>query len=299
MRRSTWILTLIMAFGGGAWASGEIVARVNGRPVTVEQLREEARTPPGTPAGQPLDHAAREEVLERLIAQELLAQEAERLGYAQHPKVRALMVDLLLREQVYATLPDAAVTEEAMSAHFAAHREDYIVPAKVQIQTLTVLDSTEGAVAAREKATALYTQLRANPELFRDLAQQHSQDPWGRRGGDLGFVPAEGKPGVDPAVVALAFGAPVGEVQPPLRTETGWVIVLPAARRETVERTYEQMRGTVLRDLKSQAAEQARQDYVQRLVEQADIDIDRRVLRDAQLKAPSLPSPSAAPEDPG
>ena len=50
-------------------------------------------------------------------------------------------------------------------------------------------------------SNALHESVSAHPEDFRALAQKHSQGPFARRGGELGFMTSDGKPGVEPEVV--------------------------------------------------------------------------------------------------
>ena len=58
---------------------------------------------------------------------------------------------------------------------------------------------------AQAKADRLYSQIRKDTSKFRDIAKEESESPYKRRGGDVGFVPKTGKPGLDQEIVDKAF----------------------------------------------------------------------------------------------
>ena len=112
------------------------------------------------------------------------------------------------------------------------------------------------------------------------MAAKNSEDPYRRRGGDVGFVPKTGKPGFDQAVVDKAFEMKVDELSAPFKTESGYNIVLVANKRERVERTFQQMKGSVLRKVKNERLKELYEQYVASLKTGAKVDID-----DAKVKA--------------
>ena len=61
----------------------------------------------------------------------------------------------------------------------------------------------------------------------------------------MGFVTAEGKGGVDPAIVSFAFGATPGEAPALFETEEGWNIVWVTEATERFEPEFEAVRHTV------------------------------------------------------
>lgn len=64
---------------------------------------------------------------------------------------------------------------------------------------------------------------------FAELAQQHSECPSGRRGGELGeFGPGQMVREFDEVV----FSAPLGEVQGPVKTQFGYHLIEVTARKD-------------------------------------------------------------------
>ena len=106
--------------------------------------------------------------------------------------------------------------------------------------------------AGRRVVEGLRQQLVSAPEKFKALAKDNSEDPYRKRGGDLGFVAKEGKPGIPSDVVAKAFAMEVGALSEVFEAGGGFNVITVVNRRERVERTYEQMKGSVLRKMKSE-----------------------------------------------
>ena len=111
-----------------------------------------------------------------------------------------------------------------------------------------------------------------------ELAQAYSSCPYARRGGDLGFVGRKGKPGVDEGVIDLAFTLAKGEVSPVVEIDEGFYFLYIPNRRERVERTFEQMRGSVLRKVKSNRYNDLYDGYIAGLREGATIRVDEGAL---------------------
>ena len=134
---------------------------------------------------------------------------------------------------------------------------------------------------------------------FRKIAQDKSAGAYARRGGDLGFVTREGKPGIPSEVIEVAFTLEKGGISDPFKTKQGWNVVYVPNKRDRVERTFEQMRGSVLRKVKSDTYKSLYDGYVGQLREKAAVDVD-----DAKLDAhtvsqqtrPALSAPGDTPE---
>lgn len=97
-----------------AHLGGEVVARVAGRAVTVADVDAELRAHGGTP------HQA----LDRVIAAQLLAQEAARRGYGDHDDVvdttDRVAVQVLLARQVEDQIPERSITDADVAAAYDA-----------------------------------------------------------------------------------------------------------------------------------------------------------------------------------
>ncbi|MEO0604299.1 MAG: peptidylprolyl isomerase, partial [Myxococcota bacterium] len=182
---------------------GAIIARVGENPITDRDFAVAAARRPDAAAG---DDETRREVLSELITDEILFQEATTRGLYRDPKVRRTMVSLLIRKEVYDRAHQEEIPEEELQAYFEEHESDFVIPEKAQVRRIFVrIDEDRDEEAAKELMTDLRRQLIRDPGKFGALAEKHSEDAYQRRGGDLGLITREGKPGVPTAVVDKAF----------------------------------------------------------------------------------------------
>ena len=289
---------------------GDVLAVVNGANVGSTAFEQAAsRRVPAE--GDTLSMEEKQEVLDRLIDEELLYQEALRQGLDRDPKVKKVMVNTLLRQEVYSSVRNSDFTDEELEAYYEANKDEFIVPEKVQIKRILIKfgeDRTEEE--ARTLADELRTQVASNPAEFKDVATQHSEDPYRRRGGDVGFVAQAGKPGLDQEIVDRAFDMDVDAVSEVFVTSEGFNIIQVANRRERVERTYQQMKGSVLRKVKNEKLADMYDQYTENLRTGAMVSVESDTLSGIEVKSarrggpgggmqPSLPDINAAAAEGG
>jgi parvulin-like peptidyl-prolyl isomerase len=274
---------------------GETLATVNGVVVGGKEF-EQAAARKAPASGDSLSAEEKKEVLDGLVEEKLLYAEALRKGLDKDPKVQKVMVNTLLREDVYSTVKNSDFTDEMLQAYYEEHKSEFVVPEKVQIKRILVkVTDARPDDAAKQEAERIRGEVVKSPDSFKDLAAKFSEDPYKRRGGDVGFVSKEGKPGLDPAIVDKAFSLETGAVSEVFKTADGYNVVQVAARREQVERTFQQMKGSVLRKVKNDKMKELYDGYVAKLKQGADIKIDDAKLAAVEIKNSRRPfTPGAA-----
>ncbi len=261
---------------------GAVIATVGDAPITDRDFAEAASRRPDAAAG---DDARRREVLEELVTDEILFQEATRRGLYRDPKVRRTMVSLLIRKEVYDRAHQQEIPEEELQAYFEAHESDFVIPEKAQVRRIFVrIDDDRDEEAARELVTDLRRQLIRDPGKFGALAEKHSEDAYARRGGDLGLITRDGKPGVPPEVVEKAFELRPGQLSGVFATEQGLNLVLTVLRRDAIERTYDQMKGMVMRQVRAKRVKEMKERFVQELREDYAVSIDEETLANTYVQ---------------
>ena len=272
---------------------GEVLADVNGLKVGEKAFKAAAaRKVPAD--GKALSESEKQEVLKRLVDEKLLYQAALKEGLDRDPKVQKVMVNTLLREAVYAKVKNGDFTDEVLQQYFDENQDEFVVPEKVQIKRILVKASGDKDDAtAKAEAERLHAEVSADVTKFADIAKASSEGPYKRRGGDVGFVPADGKPGLDEAVVAEAFKLSVGDMSGVFKTDEGYNFVLAANKRDKVERTFQQMKGSVLRKVKNEKLKSLYDSYVGDLRTGATI-----TTQDDKLNAIEV-EPAKAPKHPG
>jgi peptidyl-prolyl cis-trans isomerase C len=309
--------------GGEAAAAadiGTVLASVNGVDVgSKEFLTAAERKAPAN--GESLTPEEKKEVLDSLVEEKLLYAQALKKGLDKDPKVQKVMVNTLLREEVYSTVKNSDFTDEMLQKYYDEHKSEFIVPEKVQIRRILVkVSDARTDEAAKAEAERLRKEVAAKPDSFKDVAAKFSEDMYKRRGGDVGFVSKDGKPGLEQAIVDKAFGLETGAVSDVFKTSDGYNIIQVATRREQVERTFQQMKGSVLRKVKNDRMKELYDGYITTIKTGASIKVEDTKLAEIEVKSarraggmPSLPllggeeheegeeggEPPEAPEAPG
>jgi len=264
---------------------GETLATVNGMVVGSKEFEQAAaRKQPAE--GDSLSLEEKQEVLDRLVEEKLLYEAALKAGLDKDPKVQKVMVNTLLRQDVYSSVRNSDFTDEELQAYFEAHKDEFVVPEKVQIKRILVKITDDRPEAeAQKEAERIQGELAKDLKQFKDMAAKYSEDPYRRRGGDVGFVPKGGKPGLDPDVVDKAFSMNVETLSEAFKTSEGFNIIYVANKRERVERTFQQMKGSVLRKVKNEKLKEKYEQYVAGLRKDADVKVNQDKLALVEVKS--------------
>jgi peptidyl-prolyl cis-trans isomerase C len=282
VHKQTWITAVLIALclfaqpqpAPAQLGSDGVAARVNGVAITSERLDASLAgmlKQGGATTASAQDPAQRKalkrQVLDALIGQELLWQEASKQGYvASAEEVDAafdqarkrygsdevfrqrlkegafteatyredLKRQLSVRRWVQQTIAKSlSVSDEEIHAYYTANSEQFVEPARVRVRHILIkVDPDADAVAteaARKRIEAFLVEARGGAD-FAALAQQHSEGPSAAKGGDLGYV-AKGQ--LVEAFEEVAFALKPGQISDVVRTRYGFHIIKVEARQET------------------------------------------------------------------
>ncbi len=321
-----WCIILFFVVGLGTtgalqaslWAapppstSQDVAAQVNGRIVTYQDLNEiflaRTRVPFETVQENPRAHQVRKQILEHMVNDELITQEAERQKLSVAPElvderlkdiqarfpsteafneklksagltVEQLKEDIhasLLRQQIIEKeiLEKVSVSPDEVKTFFDEHKDDYVQEESVRARHILIKlardASREDDQKAKDRAKAVLARAKKG-EDFAGLATQYSEGPTKEQGGDLGYF-GRGKM-VKPFSDA-AFQLKVGEISDLVRSEFGYHLIKVEDRKEAKRFSFEEAKDQVKTDLRRQQATALYQEYVKGLREKAAITIN-------------------------
>jgi peptidyl-prolyl cis-trans isomerase C/foldase protein PrsA len=122
------------------------------------------------------------------------------------------------------------------------------------------------------KAEEVLTEVN-NGADFAEMASEHSTGPTAENGGDLGFITAN-EQGLDRTFRDAAMELNVGEVSvEPVETQFGFHLIKVTDSREAGVRDFEEVKSQIKSQMRSQKQNQAFQEFVEALREEAEIDI--------------------------
>ncbi|NTV95879.1 MAG: peptidylprolyl isomerase [Thiobacillus sp.] len=163
--------------------------------------------------------ASDENVRNALIDNELMSQEALRLGLDKSPEVKAILA--LQQKDVLAK----AVIDDYVKQHPVADERIKAEYEQIKAKTDDMEYQPAHILVADEKlAKQIIAKLDGKkPAKFEDLAKQYSKDDTGKEGGDLGWLsPSNVVPEFAKAMVALKKGE---YTKTPVQTQFGWHII--------------------------------------------------------------------------
>lgn len=217
---------------------------------------------------------ARRRAAQALVVRELLLAEAERQGIAGDAAVEAGLRDesrirVLIEREVAVPEPTEADCRRYFEANPGrmrtadAHELSHIlVPAPP--------DDAEARAEAREAATELCAQLRAEPRRFAELARERSRCPSREDGGHLGVV---GRGQTAPEFERALSRLPVGTVpEHPIETRYGFHVVLIHARQEGRTLAFEACHERIADYLREHVRRRAISQYIRLLAASHDVE---------------------------
>jgi parvulin-like peptidyl-prolyl isomerase len=225
---------------GAQHPAAEIVATVNGRPITADAVRQEMIRRGADFLGGYDELEEKEALLEDVVRTEVLAQAAEQAGYDKDPEVVEATKRLMAQKYWAAhmgqvAVDEAEVTGDEVRTYYEQHRERWTTPERARGAVILLRfppnATAEQQQAVREKAAAVLKEAKRQPpaeRLFGSLAAAHSDDTATKlRGGDIGWIPKGGQHyRWDDAVVAALFSiADVGGLAAPVETARGVCLV--------------------------------------------------------------------------
>jgi foldase protein PrsA len=259
----------------------EVVATVNGEKITKQELYDAFVANGGA------------SILEQLISERLIAQEAAKLGIEVTDAEVQQEIDRLIEENYYGmkeyyeqALAQYGITEELLKdnirtdlqlsaivrskievseaeveEYFRENQDDFNIPEEIDVRHILVETEKEA-----EEVLAL---LRAG-EDFAELAKEHSQDPGSAdKGGALGF---NGRGSFVKEFEDAAFALPVGEYSEPVKTEHGYHIIEVLERKEAKEVEFADVKEQVKEALIEEKVRERLQEEYNQLYDAAKIE---------------------------
>lgn len=255
---------------------GASLANVNGFEISSKEMDERVnRSTFQSPAE--VTPEKKKEFLEELISNEVLYQEAKAKGYADHPRVKMMMVSLLQRDALGSTTETATISDADTKKYYDTHHDEYVIPEKVRARRIVVQFGADKA-ASKKKADEIRKQAAGKPEDFGKIAMESSEGPEKQRQGELGYFPASGRPGLDAKVVSTSFGLKNGEVSQVFETTEGWNIVKVENRAPRTERTYDQVKKSIERKLMTERRKAMLDNYIAELKNKAKVQVNDQAL---------------------
>ncbi len=257
--------------------------------LTPEQLNEQKKRA----LGQYRDAQARREFLQNWLAQEILYRQALEEGLAERAQTKRVLEDLtrglLSQELMNERLASRVnITETDLQTYYAAHKDEYVEPARARISHIRVGDET--------RANEMLKRLNDGAD-FAALAKEASEDESTREtGGKIedDVVPGSYVAGIGDANevnVAIFAAEPPVVLDEPFQTGQGWEIVKVDQKSPPRQKRFEEVAQQIGMELVQRKRQEVQSDYIKEMMDKHNVIIHTSVFAPAQQDNPQESSP--------
>jgi len=262
-----------------ATAAPKVLATVNGKPITEEDLKI-ATEDLGSSVPQQLQGKARETyLLDYLVDSQLVVQKALAEKLDQTPDFTeklSYMRDKALMEVLLSDVAKAATTDEML-------HKTYDDAAKAQ-KPETEVHARHILVPTEAEAQAALKRVKGG-EDFAKVAKEVSKDP-SADGGDLGWFT---KDRMVPEFAEAAFKLEPGQISDPVKSQFGWHIIKLEGKRQKTFPPFDEVRDQIVRYV----VQKAQSELIVKLRESAKIERAEPETPPADTAMPASSEPSA------
>ncbi|MBN2515503.1 MAG: peptidylprolyl isomerase [Deltaproteobacteria bacterium] len=309
------VFSIIMAVSSHAEMVDRIVAIINDEIITLSELNNNLETymkrveqSSEVSDREKVKKQVRKLLLNSLIDQKLITQEAQKLGIAAtDDDVDKAIKDILSKKRITmealaediadqgGTIEDyrdeikqhltkrsligreirkkVTITQEEIGNYYREHRNDYEGKEAVRIRQILIIVPKDCDVETKEKKRAVAEEtlkrLR-NSEPFGLLAAEVSQGPAAQTGGDLGYIE---KGLILPEVDTVAFSLKKGEISGIIETSVGFHIIQVVDKRGAGIKPPESVREEIVEKLGSKKVEEKFREWLEEQRKKSLIEI--------------------------
>ncbi len=236
-----WFNIFLASICSNAFAQNvPIVARVNEQPISLDIIIHAVNELPSEIQSQPFLNYY-EELLERVIDINLLAQEARSKNIQNEESVRSaitFITDKILMQAYLSKIVKNNISDADIQKAYKNYVGDKA--SREEINASHILLETE------DEANIIISKIN-NGVGFEELAKEYSKGPSGPNGGSLGWFP---RGQMVPGFEAEAFSLTVGNIsQKPVQTQFGWHVIKVLDKKIPEPPTFDSMKVTLAQDI--------------------------------------------------
>jgi len=263
------VLSVASITGCAKKSTGEVVATVNGKDITMSMVDDKIENLPSHYQAFAAQH--KKEVVDEMITEELLYIEAKKRKLQNDSEVKALMDEAIRKVLISKVIEDEAkksvpVSDDDVKTYFEQNKERYLVPEMVRASH--ILTSTE------EEAKKAQDELNAGVD-FTEVAKKYSKDLTKDRGGDLGYFK---KGQMIPEFEKTAFSLEINQISDIIKSRFGYHIIKLSDRKPATYREFSEVKDNIRNLLTRNNQRKAFDEFANNLKNKAYIEIKEELL---------------------
>ena len=183
---------------------------------------------------------------------------------------KGIYINRFLNEKLYT---DIRISEKEKKDEYEKSKDRLNVPDQVKASNILIRVAPDASDADKKKAKAKIEEIRKKAisgEDFAKLAKENSEDGSAPAGGDLGYF---AKGSLVKEFEDVAFSAEIGKISDVITTQFGYHIVKVFDKKEAHLLTYKEVEKDIERFLENKKKREAVDKFVSNLIEKAKINI--------------------------
>ncbi len=213
---------------------------------------------------------AKKLILEELVRQQLLVEDAERTGVAQDKDIVAAVEEfrrtLLVRESARKITENVEVTEEDAKKFYEEQKEQLVEPSEYRVREIVVKDQI--------KANEILVDVLKGSD-FAELAKLNSIADSKSKGGDLGYITQEPFPAMAQEILALEKGGTSNVFKGP----KGFYIIKLEDIRGGKTIPFSEIKEDIIQSQTLLKQQQAILDYIDNVKEKVTVEVREDLLK--------------------
>jgi peptidyl-prolyl cis-trans isomerase C len=257
--------------------SNESLAIINGEIITLEQFEQFWSLIPDNYKVQ----LNKEDILDQLITQTLLIQNADELNLREDPEISfqiknavdQILIQSLLQKEI---IEKISLTDEDINTYYEENKENYWQEEEIHALNILVEDQAQ--------AENIVNQLNEGND-FSTLAKEFSISSSASEGGDIGFVT---KGTLKTEIEEQLFILNPGEVSKIIPTENGFHIFKVLEKNPSGYLGFDEVKNEIEGQLLPLRQQEAFDEYLKNIEENATIDKNTELLKEEETSEESV-----------
>lgn len=250
--------------------TGNELARVGGWTITIEEFNERlAALKEVLPDFDTSNLEAKKLILDELVRQQLLVEEAEKSGLAKNEDIVAAVEEfrrtLIVREIAKNLTEKIVVTDEEAKTFYEERKDQIIDPSEYRVREIVLKDQI--------KANEILVEVLKGSD-FTELAKLNSISPTATNGGDLGFITQEPFPEMAQEILALK----AGETSNVFKGPQGHYIIKLEEIREGKTIPFEEIKKEIIQSQTLLKQQEAILGHIDQIRQQIPIEVREELL---------------------
>jgi len=211
-------------------------------------------------------------VLDQIISEKLLIQEAKNRGLEQDKDVleqiknttEQILVQSLIEKEI---IRKVKVNDQEALTYYEENKDNFITKEQVYLYNISV--ETE------EVAKDILEKLKAGGD-FIEIAKEKSTGPSAAQGGDLGYI---SKGDLIPEIENDVFALEIGNISDIIKSQYGFHILKVTDKKPEVLKTFEEVKEEIVQTLLPTKQKEAFDNLLEELKSQVTIEINEEALK--------------------